>query len=96
MALTFSTARRTPLPPNRVMSPSRSSIASLSPVDAPEGTEAETSMPPSSLHQVRTVGFPLESRISIALTAAMVFFKTVSPFGRLSAPFDGTKALNTL
>jgi hypothetical protein len=53
-------------------------------VDAPDGTEAETSMPPSSLHQVLMVGLPLESRISIALIAAMVFFKTVSPLNRLS------------
>ena len=38
--LTAPTAPRTPLPPKRAMSPSRSSTASREPVDAPDGTPA--------------------------------------------------------
>ena len=38
--LTLSTAFETPLPSQRFLSPSRSSIASCSPVDAPLGTAA--------------------------------------------------------
>ena len=38
IVLTFATAFSTPLPRYRFLSPSRSSSASCSPVDAPEGT----------------------------------------------------------
>ena len=41
----FATAARTPLPPNRRLSPSRSSTASWAPVEAPEGTAARPERP---------------------------------------------------
>ena len=47
--LTLATALRTPLPPYRALSPSRSSSASRSPVDAPDGTAARPNAPPSSV-----------------------------------------------
>src|SRR5262245_22505291 len=64
--LTLATALRTPLPPYRDVSPSRSSRASRSPVEAPEGTAARPKAPPSSKTSTSTVGFPRESRISRA------------------------------
>src|SRR6476646_8305522 len=62
--LTLPTAFRTPLPPYRAASPSRSSSASRSPVDAPDGTAARPNAPPSRVTSTSTVGFPRESRIS--------------------------------
>ena len=47
-------------------SPSRSSSASCSPVDAPDGTIARPSAPPSSPTSASTVGLPRESRTSRA------------------------------
>ena len=44
-SLTLPTAVSTPLPPYRRLSPSRSSIASYAPVDAPEGTAARPVAP---------------------------------------------------
>src|SRR5262245_48676188 len=64
MRLTLPTAFRTPLPPYRAVSPSRSSSASRSPVEAPEGTAARPNAPPASVTSTSTVGFPRESRIS--------------------------------
>lgn len=63
MVFTFSTALRTPLPRYFEASPSRSSIASLSPVEAPEGTAARPMTPFSSSTSHSTVGLPRESRI---------------------------------
>jgi hypothetical protein len=40
----------TPLPSQRVLSPSRFSTASCAPVDAPEGTAARPKLPSSSDH----------------------------------------------
>ena len=45
--LTFATALSTPFPPYRLLSPSRSSTASCSPVEAPLGTEARAKVPSS-------------------------------------------------
>src|SRR5687767_13352009 len=58
------TAFATPFPKNRFESPSRSSRASRSPVDAPDGTAARPDAPPSSVTSTSTVGLPRESRIS--------------------------------
>jgi hypothetical protein len=41
-------------------------------VDAPEGTEAEAVVPLLKVQKTRTVGLPLESRISIARNDEMV------------------------
>src|SRR5437867_4097130 len=64
---TLSTAFRTPLPRYRFLSPSRSSSASCSPVDAPDGTMARPRTPSSRTQSTSTVGFPRESRTSLAL-----------------------------
>src|SRR4051812_47660401 len=74
--LTCATALRTPLPPYRSLSPSRSSSASRSPVDAPDGTAARPNAPLSSVMSTSTVGLPRESRISRACT--LVIFTTMS------------------
>src|SRR5262249_38704366 len=55
-------------------SPSRSSSASRSPVDAPDGTAARPNDPSASVTSTSTVGFPRESRISRACTFAMFTF----------------------
>jgi len=60
------TALRTPLPPKRALSSSRSSRASWTPVDAPEGTAARPKAPSSRTTSTSTVGLPRESRISRA------------------------------
>src|SRR6266852_6443661 len=61
--LALATALSTPLPRYFDLSPSRSSRASCSPVEAPEGTAARPRMPPSRMTSATTVGFPRESRI---------------------------------
>src|SRR5918998_1344380 len=68
---TFSTARSTPLPRYAPASPSRSSTASNCPVEAPDGTAARPTAPDSSRTSTSTVGFPRESRIWRAPTAAI-------------------------
>ena len=68
---TAATAPRTPLPPNRCLSPSRSSTASCAPVEAPDGTAARPRAPPVSVTSTSTVGLPRESRISRAWIAAI-------------------------
>jgi hypothetical protein len=57
------------------LSPSRSSIASREPVEAPEGTAARPMTPDSSRTSASTVGLPRESRISRATTStiALIF-----------------------
>src|SRR5690242_8089493 len=62
--LTASTALRTPLPLYLFLSPSRSSIASCAPVEAPDGTAARPNEPSSSRTSTSTVGLPRLSRIS--------------------------------
>ena len=69
---TAETALKTPLPPKRLGSSSRSSTASLLPVLAPEGTAADAVVPSSKVRVAPTVGFPRESRISCPVTA-MIF-----------------------
>src|SRR5438128_10798684 len=71
-SLTFFTASRTPLPPNRLWSPSRGSTASCSPVDAPLGTAARPAAPLASVTSASMVGLPRLSRISRACTEMMV------------------------
>jgi hypothetical protein len=69
--LTCSTAFSTPLPKKRWASPSRNSIASRVPVDAPEGTAARPMAPDSTSTSASTVGLPRESRISRATTSTI-------------------------
>src|SRR3954463_9467536 len=65
--LTFATACVTPLPPQGAP-PSRSSVASNSPVDAPDGTAARPLAPERSSSSTSTVGLPRLSRIWRAWT----------------------------
>ena len=77
---TFSTALRTPFPPYRFLSPSRSSRASFSPVEAPEGTAARPRTPFSRITSTSTVGFPRESMISRPITLLMaILFNIFKP-----------------
>src|SRR4051812_12553618 len=69
--LTLATACVTPLPPHSVP-PSRSSVASNSPVEAPDGTAARPCAPESSASSTSTVGLPRESRIWRAWTDSML------------------------
>src|SRR3989449_2245698 len=71
-SLTFFTASRTPLPPNRLWSPSRSSTASCSPVDAPLGTAARPAAPLERVTSASMVGLPRLSGISRARTEMIV------------------------
>src|SRR5437879_9364519 len=71
-SFTFFTASSTPLPPNRFWSPSRSSTASCSPVDAPLGTAARPAAPLDRVTSASMVGLPRLSRISRARTAMIV------------------------
>src|SRR5579885_2099267 len=84
---TFATAFSTPLPRYRFLSPSRSSSASPSPVEAPEGTIAlpVTSSPESS---TSTVGKPRESRTSRA-TIFLIFTRFAFPFELVTGADDG-------
>src|SRR5262249_35829849 len=68
--LTLSTARETPLP---IQSgpPSRNSVASNSPVDAPDGTAALPHAPERRLSSTSTVGLPRLSRICLACTCSI-------------------------
>src|SRR6185369_2036714 len=66
LSLILATACNTPLPPYRLGSPSLSSTASFSPVDAPEGTSAEPVVPSSRTTLASTVGLPRESNTSAA------------------------------
>ena len=63
---TFCTACNTPLPKYLSLLSSRNSTASKLPVEAPDGTIATPVKPPSVTTSTCTVGFPLESNISIA------------------------------
>src|SRR2546422_6855398 len=72
ISLTFLTASSTPLPPKRFLSPSRSSTASCSPVDAPLGTAARPAAPLERVTSASMVGLPRLSRISRARTEMIV------------------------
>src|SRR2546430_13953191 len=71
-SLTFFTASSTPLPPNRFWSPSRSSTASCSAVEAPHGTAARPAAPLERVTSASMVGLPRLSRISRARTEMIV------------------------
>ena len=77
-------ALRTPLPPYRLLSPSRSSTASWAPVEAPDGTAARPKAPVSSVTSTSTVGLPRLSRISRAVMSMMAVM--ASPHGSRSEP----------
>src|SRR4051794_21572786 len=68
--LTFATAVATPLPIH-ASPPSRSSVASNSPVDAPDGTAARPQAPDFRATSASTVGLPRLSRIWRAWTRSM-------------------------
>src|SRR3954449_7862224 len=68
--LTWPTACVTPLP-RYWAPPSRSSVASNSPVDAPDGTAARPVAPERRASSTSTVGLPRESRIWRAWTRSM-------------------------
>jgi hypothetical protein len=84
-SLTLATAFNTPLPPYRDKSPSRSSTASFSPVEAPEGQAAAATWPLSRTTIALTVGLPLESSISIARMSLIFAFMSVFPFSLSTA-----------
>src|SRR5437588_1531056 len=71
-SLTFFTASSTPFPPKRFWSPSRSSTASCSPVEAPLGTAARPAAPLDNVTSASMVGLPRLSRISRAWTEMIV------------------------
>src|SRR6266853_6703374 len=71
-SFTFFTASSTPLPPNRFGSPSRSSTASCSPVEAPLGTAARPAAPLDRVTSASMVALPRLSRISRARTEMIV------------------------
>ena len=75
--VTEPTARSTPEPPYRAGSPSRSSTASRTPVDAPDGTPALPVRPSVDRSSTYKVGRPRESRISNASTALMRMVRPV-------------------
>src|SRR6266404_112997 len=68
---TFAIAFETPFPIQRLLSLSRSSSASRSPVDAPDGTAAAPEAPPARTTVVSRVGKPRESMISRARTVSI-------------------------
>ena len=79
------------MPPKRFLSPSRSSTASFTPVDAPDGTAARPTEPSSRTTSTSMVGLPRESRISRASIWSIVVstFMPVprrSPWSCRSAP----------
>ena len=78
----LATARNTPFPPNRAGSPSRSSTASLDPVEAPDGTPARAIVPSPSATVTVRVGRPRESRISRACTAVTSTFMGLASWSR--------------
>ena len=73
---TLLTAFVTPFPLYLPGSPSLSSSASHSPVDAPEGTMALPMAPLSSVISTSTVGFPLLSSTSLANTSYITDIRT--------------------
>ena len=68
IVLIFSTAFNTPFPRYLDLSPSLSSSASNSPVDAPLGAVPLPTVPSERYTSASTVGFPLESNISLPIT----------------------------
>ena len=64
----------TPFPNYLFLLLSLSSIASYSPVDAPDGTEARAKTPELVVMSTSIVGFPLESKISLAINFSILVF----------------------
>src|SRR5438128_11490785 len=90
-SLTFFTASSTPFPPKRFGSPSRSSTASCSPVEAPLGTAARPAAPLDNVTSASMVGLPRLSRISRACTEMIVLMmaRTLAVGGvRVNAGFE--------
>src|SRR5438094_2215275 len=86
---TLLTAFKTPFPPKRFLSPSRSSAASCAPVDAPLGTIAVPTAPDARNTSTATVGSPRESSTSrprIISIVASDIRNGLHP--RQSLPFD--------
>src|SRR2546422_2773636 len=81
-SLTFFTASSTPFPPKRFGSPSRSSTASCSPVEAPLGTAARPAAPLDNVTSASIVGLPRLSRISRARTEMIVLMMAPTLAGR--------------
>ena len=77
------------------MSPSRSSMASCAPVEAPEGTPARPSEPSSRTTSTSTVGLPRLSRISRPMMSTMAVMDLSSSGGKLPlfAWLDGRSSL---
>ena len=67
IVLIFSTAFVTPFPRYLALSPSRSSSASNSPVEPPDGAMPLPTVPSASVTSASTVGLPLESSISLPI-----------------------------
>ena len=76
--LILPTTSLTPLPKYLFLSLSLNSIASYSPVDAPDGTEARAKIPELVVMSTSTVGFPLESKISLAIIYSISVFNFLS------------------
>ena len=68
---TLFTAFKTPFPKYLPLSSSLNSTASWLPVEAPDGTAALPFAPHSSITSTSTVGFPLESKISLPITSTI-------------------------
>src|SRR5215208_1067500 len=81
--LTLPTAFVTPLPLHS-RPPSRSSVASNSPVEAPDGTAARPCVPERSSTSTSTVGFPRLSRICRACTRSIWLIGSRSSPGSVS------------
>ena len=81
--MTFATAFADALAAPSASPPSRSSVASNSPVEAPEGTAARPSAPESSATSTSTVGLPRESRIWRA------WMCSIAPIAAREASGDG-------
>ena len=80
VVLILFTAFVTPLPRYLDLSPSRSSNASNSPVDAPLGAQPVAVVPSISVTSASTVGLPLESNISLPTTFSMINSVIIIPF----------------
>src|SRR4029079_12419763 len=93
LSLTLATAFLTPLPPNRLLLPSRNSHASCSPVLAPLGIAARPSAPLSTRTSTSMVGLPRESKISRAWIRLMEVLAIFSARTRTAFRRRGNHAL---
>ena len=79
VVLIFSTAFVTPFPRYLDLSPSLNSSASNSPVEAPLGAHPLATVPSASVISASTVGFPLESSISLPYTSTISKYSFMPP-----------------